>query len=419
MMRVPVKPELLRWACERSRVPPPRLHHRFPKLPAWVRGDDQPTVKQLEVFANATHVPFGYLFLPEAPEEPLPLADFRERQPGPPSGDLLDTIYAAQRRQDWSREYATTERLEPVAWIGRETLQSPPATAATRLRALLDFEPKGRAQYPTWQAATKALADRMQQIGVLLSVNGVVGANTQRKLAPGEFRGFSLVDERAPLVFVNGADHPAAHAFTLCHELAHLALGQAGLSNEDLGEFRRGRVEAWCDAVASELLAPSDQVATARDDLGVERAARELTRALRVSPLIAVRRVAERSALPTATFDRCYRRAVESLPAPKPSGGGDYYAIALRRIGRRFARDVIASALEGNTTYHEAFRLLGVRNSTTLAKLSSRELSEEATIRETWMVRAEGNRGVAREVRDYAEVMRLESKRPRKGKEAP
>jgi hypothetical protein len=56
------------------------------------------------------------------------------------------------------------------------------------------------------------------------------------------------------------------------------------------------------------------------------------------------------------------------------SGGGDYYALALRRIGRRFARDVIASALEGNTTYHEAFRLLGVRNSTTLAKLSSREL---------------------------------------------
>lgn len=49
---------------------------------------------------------------------------------------------------------------------------------------------------------------------------------------------------------------------------------------------------------------------------------------------------------------------------------------------------------------------------------ASRELSEEATIRETWMVRTEGNREVVREARDYAEVMRLGSKRPRKRKEA-
>lgn len=32
MMRVPVEPGLLRWACERSRLPQPRLHHRFRKL---------------------------------------------------------------------------------------------------------------------------------------------------------------------------------------------------------------------------------------------------------------------------------------------------------------------------------------------------------------------------------------------------
>ncbi|MBP8805300.1 MAG: hypothetical protein KBG48_13005 [Kofleriaceae bacterium] len=50
---------------------------------------------------------------------------------------------------------------------------------------------------------------------------------------------------------------------------------------------------------------------------------------------------------------------------------------------------------------------------------ASRELSEEATIRETWIVRSEGNREVVREVRDYAEVNRLESKRPRERKEAP
>ena len=90
-----VKPELLRWAYDRSRVPALRLRHRFPKLAAWERGDEQPTVKQLEAFAGATHVPFGFLFLPEAPDEPLPLADFRERPPGPPSGEGTTTARAA------------------------------------------------------------------------------------------------------------------------------------------------------------------------------------------------------------------------------------------------------------------------------------------------------------------------------------
>jgi Zn-dependent peptidase ImmA (M78 family) len=372
MTRVQVKPELLRWACERSRIDELELSARFPKLGAWVSGEVQPTFKQLEVFAKATHVPFGYLFLPDPPDEPLPIADFRERSPGPPSGDLLDTIYAAQRRQDWFKEYATSERLDAVEWIGTATLQQRPSDVGARLRAFLGFEPGQRNEHANWEAATRALADRVQALGVLVSVNGVVGSNIRRKLDPAEFRGFSLVDSLAPYVFINGADHKAAHAFTLCHELAHLALGRPGLSNEDLGEFRHEQVEAWCDVVASEILAPSELVPEARDEKGVQRTSEELTRKLKVSPLVTVRRVIERSELPANTFARCFSDAVEALPKASEGTGGNVYATTLKRVGHRFARDVIASTLEGNTTFTEAFRLLGVRNSTAFQELSRR-----------------------------------------------
>jgi Zn-dependent peptidase ImmA (M78 family) len=216
------------------------------------------------------------------------------------------------------------------------------------------------------------LIDRVQALGVLVSINGVVGNNTRRALDPGEFRGFSLVDPMAPYVFVNGADHKAASAFTLCHELAHVALGKTGLSNEDLAEFRQDKVEGWCDAVASEFLAPSEQVAQARDDESVQRKAGELTRALRVSPLVSVRRIAERSELSADLFGRCFNAAVQALPATGGGSGGDFYATALKRVGERFARDVIASTLEGNTTYTEAFRLLGVRNGTAFEEILRR-----------------------------------------------
>ena len=62
MNRVPVRPELLRWALKRSGRDVNDLARRFPRLPAWERGEKQPTMKQLESFAEATHTPFGYLF---------------------------------------------------------------------------------------------------------------------------------------------------------------------------------------------------------------------------------------------------------------------------------------------------------------------------------------------------------------------
>ena len=100
MNKVDVNPELLRWAIERAGFDLDKLAHRIRELPAWERGEKQPTVKQLEGFAKATHTPIGFLFLPEPPDERLPIWDLRTVKDGParPSADLLDTIYAMQRR---------------------------------------------------------------------------------------------------------------------------------------------------------------------------------------------------------------------------------------------------------------------------------------------------------------------------------
>lgn len=77
MTRVAVKPDLLRWARERAGLRIEDLDRRFAKLSAWESGELSPTVKQLEDFARATRVPFGFLFLPEPPEMPIPIPDFR------------------------------------------------------------------------------------------------------------------------------------------------------------------------------------------------------------------------------------------------------------------------------------------------------------------------------------------------------
>jgi transcriptional regulator with XRE-family HTH domain len=102
MTHVAISPDLLIWARERAGLDVADLEHRFPKIAAWETQEAQPTLKQLESFARAVHVPVGYLFLPAPPDEPMPIPDFRTvdgkalRRPSP---ELLDMLYACQERQ--------------------------------------------------------------------------------------------------------------------------------------------------------------------------------------------------------------------------------------------------------------------------------------------------------------------------------
>jgi hypothetical protein len=109
-------------------------------LPEWERGEKQPTFRQLEDFAKATLTPFGAFFLPEPPQERLPVPDFRtmrDQRPKRPSAALLETIYQMQRRQEWMRDYLKEEGEDPLPFIGTVTLASSPVAAAEDIRCTL------------------------------------------------------------------------------------------------------------------------------------------------------------------------------------------------------------------------------------------------------------------------------------------
>ena len=147
MMRVEIKPELLRWARERSGLDPSALAHRFPQLDTWERLESSPTLKQLESFAKATHTPVGYLFLPEPPVERVPIPDLRtvgNERIGHPSPDLLDTVYICQQRQEWYRDFARSEGEEPTAFVGSAHLTDDIEAAAATIRRALGFDVEER-----------------------------------------------------------------------------------------------------------------------------------------------------------------------------------------------------------------------------------------------------------------------------------
>ncbi len=373
MNRVGVKPELLRWARERSGRESGYLEKRFPKLETWERGEALPTFRQLEDFARATYTPIGYLFLQEPPLEELPVTDFRTmggaeiRRPSP---NLLDTIHLCQQRQDWYREEARTAGEPPLEFVGSLDTAVSPAIAGTRLSDALGFDVEQRRQARTWTDALRQFIEQADTSGILVMVSGVVGSNTQRRLNPEEFRGFALSDSLAPLIFINGADSKAAQMFTLAHEIAHLWLGQSGVSSPQASTTPDHTIERWCNLVAAELLAPADSVRDEFDpgaELKVE--VNRLARRFKVSTLVVLRRIHDIGELGRDKFRSAYQEEADRLKDLSGSSGGNPIRNVGARASKRFARAIATSVLEGRTSYSEAFRLLSIRKLSTFEKV--------------------------------------------------
>ena len=373
MNRVTVKPKLLRWACERAGLGVEALAHRFPKLPDWERGEASPTLKQLERFANATHAPIGFMFLSQPPDEPMPIPDLRtiaDQEITRPSPDLLDTIYLCQQRQDWYRDFARAASDAPLDFVGSVRVADDVVAVAARMRRALGFDLDERRALPTWADALRHFIDRADALGVLVMVSGVVGSNTHRRLDPQEFRGFALADDLAPLVFINGADTKAAQMFTLAHELAHIWIGQTALSDTQPSTVPSQAGERWCNQVAAELLVPletfraeHDRRATLRTELD------RLARRFKVSTLVILRRLHDARSLLGEAYWNAYSQELYHLREVAGGSGGDFYRSLGARASRRFARAVVTSALEGRSSFTEAFRLLGFKKMSTFDQL--------------------------------------------------
>lgn len=372
-MRVEVSPELLRWAHERSGIEASTLAKRFPQLESWKKGEARPTLKQLEAFASATRTPIGYLFLETPPIERVPIPDFRtmgEAIP-PPSPDLLDTIYTCQQRQEWYRDFMLSSGEGPLPFVGSLKLTTNIQYAANTIRNKLDFSIEERRQCPTWEDALRRFVGQADSVGVLVMINSIVGNNTHRKLDPEEFRGFALVDDLAPLVFINSADTKSAQMFTLAHELVHIWLGKSALSDVAPISSPSNDVERWCNQVAAELLVPLETVRQEyRPGTDLRNELSRLARRFKVSTLVILRRIYDAGGMSYESLRAAYKQELDFLRS-LAKGGGEvpFYRTHALRVGRRFSRALVESTAEGRTLYRDAFRMLGISKLSTFQQI--------------------------------------------------
>lgn len=360
--RLNIQPELLRWVIQRAGVSEEKAIEIFPLLNGWLSQGKLPTLSQLKAFAAKFYVPFGYLFMSNLPIENIPFPMFRGEAGMQNHFDLnvYDTVMNVQARQEWLEEYLEENEIDTCDFIGSiDTHSTSISEAVDKLRTILELDSRWAFSLATSDAAVSLLGQKLEDVGVFLAYNGVVGNNTHRPLKVSECRGFALVNKKAPYIFINSADSKSAQLFTLIHEAAHLMLGvSAGHAGSEALYYEA--TENYCDSVAAEFLVPASLLRDIWTD-----DTKSASRRFKVSELVVARRAHDLGLMSNADYRSFWLMySQRPMQVKKRSSGGSFYLTSVKRVGRSFAIHVRNAVNNKQLSYTEAYRLTGLYGKT-------------------------------------------------------
>jgi Zn-dependent peptidase ImmA (M78 family)/DNA-binding XRE family transcriptional regulator len=337
-------------------------------LASWEKGVTEPTFRQAHRLAHVLKIPFGYLFLSERPTDSPPLPDLRTVGGAQPQStpDLIDVLNDVLRKQHWYSEFLAENGAEPLAFVGKFSLDDPVSNVAADIRDTLHIDDELRRQCATWGEFLATVVRLAESEGILVMRSGTVAGNTHRPLEVSEFRGFAIADVFAPTVFINSKDAKVAQIFTLVHELAHVWVGESGISNPD---FRKksvdqvNRIEQFCNAVAAEVLVPASGFRRNWNaQQGVTENMYRLSALYRVSRFVILRQAVELSVISLPTYLRHLRQEYEKyIGVKKEDTGGNFYNSLFARNSYKLTATLTSALADGRVLYIDAARLLGVR----------------------------------------------------------
>lgn len=352
---VPITGAVLHWAVKESGYPASEIAAAagvgVTELTSWFRGTAQPTVGQARALANKLKRPLATFLLPTPPKVSLPSVEFRR------AGESgRRQLNPAERLR--LREAGRLQGL--LAWISEELNASPPrlprfattsdpAKVARVARNALGLAIDTQVDLSSASAAWHAWRSAVERVGVYVIVFSI-GLES--------CRGFSIWNERAPLIAINSSWSAEARIFTLLHELAHLLTrtNSACLEVGARSASPSDAVERWCERFAALVLIPDEALQSyVERQLGgepvpdldtVSRVAREFKTSRRAAAL----RLIEAE---YAGWD-LYRSIPPILERPRPGGGGAgrtraqlrsdrYGSRALGDINNAIRRDVITT----------------------------------------------------------------------------
>ncbi|MCM1540945.1 MAG: ImmA/IrrE family metallo-endopeptidase [Blautia sp.] len=371
-VNVNVRPEIINWAL--SQTQEERLGDKLMNnITKWLDGTKKPTFNQIEDFSKKANIPLGYFFLQTPPVEQIDLLQYRtvdSIQLVNPSRNLIDTIHEMENIQEWMKTYRQDLGFDKLPLVGCMKRIHEIGIIVDRIRRDLELDDAWYERNKDAREAFNHIRTQLEVCGVVVMMSGIVGKNTHRALDVNEFRAFAMVDDWAPLIFINTADSNGARLFSLLHEVAHIWLGRDDLFNDRQSRISGvSDIEMICNAVAGELIVPKSVFLNKWDmyDMDVFEKITELAGYFRCGETVIARKAIDCKKIGQSIYDQVVKTAIENykqMKENKQTDGGNYYNTMGSRLDGCFIRALCESINMGRTTYTEAYRLTNTNRKT-------------------------------------------------------
>ena len=361
-----INPIIMKWARERSGYTlqeiAKSLNRDVATISDWELGEAAPTYVQLEKLADKYKRPVAMFFFPEPPQEPdfveqLALRSSEIEQLAPGIRILL--------RQARARQLSLMELnmgVNPVEMkIFRELhshLDNPPAELAQQTRRYLGISIETQA---SWHSAREALATWREQIeekGIFVF---------KEAFRDDSVDGFCLIHEQFPVIYLNNSRSSVRQIFSLFHELAHLLLGENGITRgiNPVGE----RIEVFCNQFAAEFLVPSsDLEALLNYPVYNDAVIEELAGHYRVSRPLILLKLIDQGIFTFDDYDQKtkqwteeYESRLEGRAGGESPGGGNYYNTHAVYLGYKFMELAFSRYHQGQCSIEELADHLSIK----------------------------------------------------------
>ena len=391
-MTINVKPEVLIWARETAGFSLEEAAGKLfkdgveetalEKLAEMEEGEKSPSRAQLNKFANLYKRPLLAFYMAEPPRTGRRGQDFRQTPDSRTTRQnaILDALLRdVKARQEAVRDILLDdEDFESLDYVGSLTTESSVGDVVAAISHRLGFDQKDlslRRGNP--EDLFKRLRAAAEEVGIFVLLMSDVGS-WHSTIDASVFRGFAVADDAAPFVVINTKDAKAARAFTLIHEIAHIWLGQTGVSgavSPRAPNTKNARIEQFCNDIAGEFLLPDGEFkggAPAFDPTDAD-AAHAVIEAIAgrwsVSEPMVAYRLARRGELTEGAyqslramyFDRWQASQARDKERQKGKIGPDPHVLSQHYLGNAYF-EVIYRTVRGNAlTYTKAASLLGAK----------------------------------------------------------
>lgn len=371
-VNVNIQPAIISWAL--SQTSEEKLGTKLvDNIKHWLDGTKSPTFNQIEDFSKKSHIPLGYFFLQTPPIEQISLLEYRTLdsiQLTNPSRNLIDTIHDMEAVQEWMVNYRKEWNYDTISIVGSLKGITDISVIADTIRKDLGLNIEWYKDCGNPSEAFNKVRGLLEECGIVVMMNGIVGKNTHRALDVNEFRAFAMVNEWAPLIFINGADSAGGRLFSLFHELVHLWIGENDLYNDTKYSANGIKpIEVTCNAVAGALMVPKTVFLekwnnNTNDD--IHEKIKKLARMFRCSSSVIARRALDNKKIDQNVYNMVIADAIEAYIQTKQekSSGGDYYRVARSKLDGVFVRALCESVNSGRTSFTEAYRLTNTTSKT-------------------------------------------------------